>query len=379
MYIDGESFAPNSETSRITVHSGSYFTFSATSNAWPNQPVNIELVNENTSGDNPARFVNGVVFPNNEGNFKIVCTVNNYLVNTLYFTVLPYVRAAVSLDYDSIVLNEGDSFYIDAKVNEDATNKRLTYTSSDPNIARVDNNIITAVSAGITKITIFSVDGAEATLSIKVRGSIEKYVYDFTDFNNKKHTLTVYTDVRACLDNVYEFEYNFKNGNEWYSLVNDEDIGFSIVFDNNVEKLECYDYTDGGTLFFCGGPVWTQPGKNEEVFTLNATASSQGISQGGSEISIVPSELKFLFLDIDGIVHSVTYVEKRKITIDGRYEFIYIDQDQYVFGVEGSEPCFLRCIKIKSKLFLLFFDTSYQFFSKYGEIPVEEGSPIELY
>ena len=78
---------------------------------------------------------------------------------------------SVSLDKTSLGLTEGKTAQLNATVVPDnATNKAVTWTSSNPSVARVENGVVTAVSAGTATITAAAADGSgkSATCAVTV-------------------------------------------------------------------------------------------------------------------------------------------------------------------------------------------------------------------
>ena len=92
----------------------------------------------------------------------------------------------VSLNVTSVELTEGDQTTLTATVNPaNATNKNVTWTSSDNNVATVANGKVTAVKAGTATITVktedekyqyYTVCGEEAGTILT---SQESYIYYF--------------------------------------------------------------------------------------------------------------------------------------------------------------------------------------------------------
>ena len=76
----------------------------------------------------------------------------------------------VSLNVTSVELTEGDQTTLTAAVNpSNATNKNVTWTSSDSNVATVANGKVTAVKAGTATITVKTEDGNKtATCTVTV-------------------------------------------------------------------------------------------------------------------------------------------------------------------------------------------------------------------
>ena len=78
---------------------------------------------------------------------------------------------SVSLDKTSLGLTEGETTQLTATVEpEDASNKNVTWESSNTNVATVNNGEVTAVSAGTATITVTTVDGGKTdTCTVTVR------------------------------------------------------------------------------------------------------------------------------------------------------------------------------------------------------------------
>jgi len=76
---------------------------------------------------------------------------------------------SVTLDASSLSLTEGDTQTLTATVlPTNATNKSLTWTSSDPSVAAVSRGVVTAVKAGTATITARSANGKTATAAVTV-------------------------------------------------------------------------------------------------------------------------------------------------------------------------------------------------------------------
>ena len=77
---------------------------------------------------------------------------------------------SVSLDKTSVELTEGDETTLIATVNPDnATNKNVTWKSSDSSVASVSDGRVTALKTGTAMITVTTVDGGKtATCQVKV-------------------------------------------------------------------------------------------------------------------------------------------------------------------------------------------------------------------
>jgi uncharacterized protein YjdB len=113
----------------------------------------------------------GIVTGNSAGNATITATtIDGGLTASVYLTVIPISVAGVLLTgYSSI--NVGQSMQIISTVQPaNATNKTVTYSTSNPAVATIaPTGIVLGVSEGITTIIATTVDGGKiATLSLSV-------------------------------------------------------------------------------------------------------------------------------------------------------------------------------------------------------------------
>ena len=96
-----------------------------------------------------------------------------------------YPVTGVTIDKTSATLTEGDEVTLTATVNPDnATNKNVTWSSSDNTVASVSNGKVTALKAGKTTITVKTDDGdmtatCEVTVNAKVY-PIDEIILDKT-------------------------------------------------------------------------------------------------------------------------------------------------------------------------------------------------------
>ena len=120
-----------------------------------------------------ATVSNGVVTGVAEGTAFI--TLTSPTDDSIYDICEVTVNAAkhvtgVSLDETSKALHPGDEFDLTATVSpNDATNKAVTWTSSNDALATVDNGHVTAIAAGTPTITVTTVDGSfTATCNLNI-------------------------------------------------------------------------------------------------------------------------------------------------------------------------------------------------------------------
>lgn len=97
----------------------------------------------------------------------------------------------VSLNKDSLVLNSGEKETLIATVETDNDNddKTLSWTSSDENIATVDENgCVTAINPGTVKITATSINEMSATCTVVVRLPITDIEFNYSSLTLDKGT-----------------------------------------------------------------------------------------------------------------------------------------------------------------------------------------------
>ena len=101
-----------------------------------------------------------------EGSFTATCAVN--------VTAAVVAVTGVSVDKTNISLAVGGTSQITATVSpSNATNKNVTWTSSDPTVATVNNGLVTAVKAGTATITVRTAEGSfTATCAVNVTAAV---------------------------------------------------------------------------------------------------------------------------------------------------------------------------------------------------------------
>ncbi len=125
-----------------------------------------------------------------DGSFTATCTVT---ITAVYHVT------GVSLSPSALALHPGNQSSLTATISpSNATNKNVTWTSSNTNIATVSGGTVTAVAAGTATITVTTVDGNKtATCSVSVTNvpvsnvSLNKSSMTLTRSNSEKLTVTV--------------------------------------------------------------------------------------------------------------------------------------------------------------------------------------------
>ncbi|WP_462426211.1 Ig-like domain-containing protein [Anaerotignum lactatifermentans] len=166
--VTGVSLTPT----EITLDAGSSQTLTATVT-----PANATNKNVTWSSDNEAVATvdqNGTVTARNGGQAIItVTTADGSKTATCTVNVRVHIGVpvqSVGLNKTELALEVGKTGTLEAIVEpSDATNKNVTWSSSNPEFATVDNGVVTAVSAGEAIITVTTEDGSKtATCKVTV-------------------------------------------------------------------------------------------------------------------------------------------------------------------------------------------------------------------
>ena len=139
-------------------------------------PANADNKNVTWSTDAPtvATVENGTVKAIGAGTATITVTTEDgkYTATcTVKVSPAPVAANGVTLTPDKTTLNVGEKQTLTATVlPADATNKTVTWASSDPAVATVENGVVTAVGKGTATITVTTADGGyTATCEVTVK------------------------------------------------------------------------------------------------------------------------------------------------------------------------------------------------------------------
>lgn len=123
---------------------------------WSSNSPDVATVNQN--GQVTAVGGGSAVIKAKAGNKEATCVV-----------LVSVPVESISLDITSITLEEGQSITLTATVTpDDANDKDVTWISSKPSVARVDDGLVTALREGTTTITA-TAGGMSVTCTVKVR------------------------------------------------------------------------------------------------------------------------------------------------------------------------------------------------------------------
>lgn len=303
-----------------------------------------------------ATFENGTVKALAEGNFYLSAKASNGLEAKYYVHVNGYVPAAITVSTGPFDLTVGDTYQINATVNEDATDKTLLFESTDKNVLTVsETGLVTAIKEGSACVIVTSND-EEVWIGFNVKAATPKQTvttYTFEDENMETFTLVVTEGESATIKNATDtYEFTFYNGKYYYD--SDSNVAIKIRVSGSQAYLEFYD--DNMTLFGYEGPITVFSDSDifltfvssEQVDTQGqqGQGGEQGQGQGGEQPQDVV--LNYTFYDDNWDEHTLDVVEGKSAKIDNTYSFtyknghyVYDEDDSVYFDVRHSGADFL--------------------------------------
>ena len=208
--------------------------YKLTATVSPSNASNKTITWTSSNGNVAKVDQNGNVTAVNEGTATITARSNNGKTATCKVTVINPALVAVSsvgLNSTSITLKNIRNYKLTATVSpSNASNKTITWTSSNSNIARVDaNGNVTAVNAGTATITAKSNNGKIATCKVTVNNPYktravkftvnvpasfkQKHYVEILDANNN----VIYTSAVKTGSSIYNFTYQLDTSSSSYT------------------------------------------------------------------------------------------------------------------------------------------------------------------
>lgn len=146
-------------------------SYKLTATVEPTNATNSEITWNSNNTSIATVNSSGEITALKEGTVKITAKSNNGKEDSIELNIKnPDVKVSkITLDEESTSMRVGDIKHIIATVEPDnATNKTITWTSSNENIAKVENGKITAISEGTADIIVTSENGIGSICTVTV-------------------------------------------------------------------------------------------------------------------------------------------------------------------------------------------------------------------
>ena len=146
-------------------------TQAITTTILPNNATNKNLTYTSSNQNIATVSSNGIITAISKGSATITVSSSNGKKATIFVTVKENIVdvTSISVNKTNLNLEKGNSETIIATINpSNATNKTLTWSSNNTNIATVNNGIIKGINVGTATITVSSNNGKQATITVNV-------------------------------------------------------------------------------------------------------------------------------------------------------------------------------------------------------------------
>ena len=187
------------------------------------QPSNATFKNLtfNSSNENIAIVKNNEITGLNEGSTTITISSENGIKENINVLVKKRIIdvTKIELNKSLITLDIGKNETILAKISpSDATNKNITWKSSNENIASIQNGTVTAKSAGVSIITATSNNGKVAYCTIIVKSPptpTPQITIQYESPITESSAFSKYSNIVACNSDSFKYRIIDFNGNDW--------------------------------------------------------------------------------------------------------------------------------------------------------------------
>ena len=224
--------------------------------------TNVKNVTYTSSNTNVATVSNtGLVTGVAQGSATITASAqaaSGTVSATTTITVTPIAVNSVSLNSNSETIKVGKTVTLTPTISpSNATNKNVTWTSSDTSVATVSNGTVTGVATGTATITVKTVDGnkiATCTVVVQASGGEETFTITYTDLPSTYQTgSTVYTadsgikfQAYNCAN--YSSKMQFKASSGYLQNTEDLELQSITINDRESNTLTVYGSNTAGSF-----------------------------------------------------------------------------------------------------------------------------------
>ncbi len=164
---------------------------------------------------------------------------------------------SIALNKETITIDVGQSETLTATIApENATDKSVSWASSDNNIATVEDGIVTAIAKGNATITVTSTDGghtATCEITVKDAVAVSGIALDITEINMEKGDTQQLT-ATISPENATNKNVTWETGNPMVAIISDEGV---VSAQGNGSTTISVTTEDGGHTATCNVIVGT--------------------------------------------------------------------------------------------------------------------------
>lgn len=268
------------QTQELSIKIGSTANLIAT--ILPENTTDDKKLTWSSADNNIATVNNGTVTAVNIGE-TIITVMAGTVTSKCIVKVLPIEVASISLNETNKEIKLGENFQLTANIlPNNSTDTKLTWQSSNENIVKVNNGLITGVSLGIATISVKSSNGIQAKCDVKVlpikvsgittsnssleivEGRSQKITYKISPENATNSSVTF----KSSDENIFSIDrngnINAKSVGTAQAIIQTVDGGFTSVCIVNVvpftkELIVGFQISSfsnpGGYINFTGGVI----------------------------------------------------------------------------------------------------------------------------
>lgn len=209
----------------------------------------------------------------------------------------------ITIDKTSLVLQQNESQVLSVAITpEDATDKTVTWTSSDTSVATVDETgLVTAIAPGSAIITVSTTDGSNLSATCEVN-VISDTPEDISS-----------TDISQMTDVLYSTEMTSKSGGQIVLPIYMKNSAAVTLFQTNVYLPEGFSFAKKTNGKYAVSMIKDRITDEDDNHVISAN-----LQQDGSLLILCSSQDNYTFDGNDGKVATVT-IDVADDVVEGKY------------------------------------------------------------
>lgn len=236
-----------------------------------------------SSDTNVATVEDGVVTCIGLGETSITATTVNNLTAECKVIVNPILAETITLDQTEVEVPIGETFTLTATISPDnTTDNTVTWASSDPEVATVEDGVVTCVGVGEAIITATTTNGLTATCTVKVQMILVESIQIDPSEVVVEHGEQVQLTAIVLPENATNKNIEWTSDNEFVARVDEN--GLVTIISKNVTTIHAKATDGSGVEGTCevtgiaGVESLLIDGKQWNVFTPDGVLIRQNVT-----------------------------------------------------------------------------------------------------